>query len=265
MSRSRYAIRIAKVGLDDRFALTQTDSKLPFFKKRFSGLTDDLKNRILNYDLVVQELSGYTERDIRDMFVRMNRYVVKLSPQELRHAKEEGAFKDFAEGIGNLPFWKTAAVFSALQLKRMKAVEFSAELAILLIEGPQDKKAAIDLYYGQYKQSFPEGNAVKVRLESYLNWAQSAFSPLANTRFRKSVDLYALVGALDLVSEQGRRLGTLKKSAVAAALRQFERQTKAKEPTGEASRYVVAASRQTDNIIPRRTRIDILANLIRTA
>jgi Protein of unknown function DUF262 len=251
--------------LDDRFALTQTDSKLPFFKKRFSGLTDDLKNRILNYDLVVQELSGYTERDIRDMFVRMNRYVVKLSPQELRHAKEEGAFKDFVEGIGNLPFWKTAGVFSALQIKRMKAVEFSAELAILLIEGPQDKKAAIDLYYGQYRQSFPEGSAVKGRLESYLNWAQSALSPLRNTRFRKSVDLYALVGALDLVSEQGRRLGTLKKSSAAVALHQLERQTKAKEPTGEASRYVVAASRQTDNIIPRRTRIEILATIIRTA
>src|SRR4051794_27285306 len=46
--------------LDDRFALTQTDSKMAFFKKRFSGLTEEFKNRILNYDLVVQELSGYT-------------------------------------------------------------------------------------------------------------------------------------------------------------------------------------------------------------
>jgi Protein of unknown function DUF262 len=152
--------------LDDRFALTQIDSKLPFFKKKYSGLTEDLKNRILNYDLVVQELSGYTEKDIRDMLVRMNKYVVKLSPQELRHAKEDGAFKVFVEDLGRLPFWNTEKVFSTLQLRRMKAVEFAAELSILLIEGPQDKKGAIDLYYGQYRKSFPEANAIKSLLLS---------------------------------------------------------------------------------------------------
>lgn len=251
--------------LDDRFALTQTDPKLTFYKKRYSGLTEDLKNRILNYDLVVQELSGYTERDIRDMFVRMNRYVVKLSPQELRHAKEEGAFKDFVERIGDLPFWNTAGTFSALQLRRMKAVELAAELTILLIEGPQDKKAAINLYYGQYRESFGDGSAVKSRLEAYFTWIETTLKPLKRTRFRKSVDLYSLIGALDLVSEQSRRLGGLKKATIAAALRQFDKQTKAREPSGDAGRYVVAASRQTDNIIPRRTRIEILANLIRTA
>ena len=34
---------------------------------------------------------------------------------------------------------------SPLQIKRMRPVEFSAELVILLIEGPQDKKASVDL------------------------------------------------------------------------------------------------------------------------
>jgi hypothetical protein len=250
--------------LDDRFALTQTEPKLPFYRKKFSGLTDDLKNRILNYDLVVQELSGYTEKDIRDMFVRMNKYVVKLSLQELRHAKEEGAFKDFVESLGNLAFWKTEKVFSPLQLRRMRAVELAAELSILLVEGPQDKKSAIDLYYGQYRKSFPEGESIKTLLVSYLNWIQSALRPLRETRFRKSVDLYSLIGALDLASEHGRRLAHLKKPAVGAALRQLETQAKAKEPSGDVGRYVVAASRQTDNIIPRRTRIEILAKIIRT-
>jgi len=38
----------------------------------------------------VEELTGYSDDDIRDMFVRMNRFVVKLAPQEIRHAKFQG-------------------------------------------------------------------------------------------------------------------------------------------------------------------------------
>ena len=45
----------------------------------------------------------------------------------------------------------------------------------------------------------------------------------------------------------------------------FEKKTKDRQPGGEAARYVVAASRQTDNLIPRTTRIEILAKLLRAA
>ena len=85
--------------LDDRFRLTQSDKKAKFYNKTFSALTSEWKDRINNYDLVIEELSGYSESDIRDMFVRMNRYVVKLSSQELRHAKSTGKFHEFVERL----------------------------------------------------------------------------------------------------------------------------------------------------------------------
>ncbi len=137
--------------LDDRFRLTQSSKKSGYVNKRFSDLPAELQEQIRNYDLVVEELSGYTESDIRDMFVRFNKYVVKLAPQELRHAKGIGRFHEFVETLGKFDFWKTHRVFSPKNIKRMRSVEFAAELTILLIEGPQDKKASVDLYYQQYQ------------------------------------------------------------------------------------------------------------------
>ena len=106
---------------------------------------------IFNYDLIVEELYSYTDADIRDMFVRMNKYVVKLSKQELRHSLEgRKVSAEFAERR-KWKFWKDKRVFSENQLNRMRSVEFSAELVILLIEGPQDKKKVLDLYYHSFE------------------------------------------------------------------------------------------------------------------
>lgn len=248
--------------LDDKFRLTQSARSAKYFNKRFSDLPDTLKDRVRNYDLIIEELSGYSDDDIRDMFVRMNKYVVQLSPQELRHAKAAGEFHGFAEKIGQLPFWREKKVFSPKSILRMRAVEYAAELAILLIEGPQDKKSSIDLYYVKYKEKFPAGRVVKARLEALLKWIDAALPDISTTRYRSPVDLYSLIGALDAVSGQGRKLSAMRPREVGARLLDFEGKTKAKSPSGDAARYLAAASRQTDNIIPRTTRIDILEKLI---
>lgn len=250
--------------LENRFVLSQSKGK-PYYRKKFEALTENQKREILNYDLTIEELSGYTEADIIDMFDRMNRYVVRLSHQELRNAKEKGAFRDFVDHISKLAFWTEARIFSENQRRRMRVQEFVAELTILLVEGPQDKKKAIDLYYGEYRDSFPAGHSVESRLKSYLQCITTALPELRTHRFRKPVDLYGLVGAVDEVSQQGKKLRAITPRSAGDALRAFEARTLAAEPTGEAAKYVLAASRQTDNIGPRKTRIEILALIIRNA
>jgi len=49
------------------------------------------------------------------------------------------------------------------EIKRMRAVEFVAELTILLIEGPQDKKKTVDLYYGEYQKTFAEWSSTPLQ------------------------------------------------------------------------------------------------------
>jgi hypothetical protein len=247
--------------LENRFGLTET--KDPGARgRKFKDLDPDRKNKILNYDLVIEELSGYSQADIQHMFVRMNRFVVRLSPQELRHAREKGAFKEFVEKISTINFCRNERVFSDLQIRRIRAVEFAAELAILLIEGPQDKKSAIDLYYGRFNNTFPHARKLESKLAGYLRWIKRALPNLSQSRYRKPVDLYCLIGALDWKSDKGAKLGQINAREAGARLADFESKTREREPTGTAARYVVAASRQTDNISPRTARIEILALLL---
>lgn len=251
--------------LDDQFSLTESkeDSAVKSFeKKKYSQLPAELKERILNYDLVVQELSGYSDADIRDMFARMNRYVVPLSKQELRHAKRSGKFKDFVERLGNWSFWTQNRVFSKKQVRRMRPAEFCAELAILLNEGPQDKKRAIDLYYVRFQESFGDGPSIQNRLKEYLAWITKAIPDLSHHRYRRSSELYSLIGALDRTSKSGSRLERLDPVAAGRRLIQFEEKTKKKEMRGEAARYVLAASKHTDDLAPRVARTEILESLV---
>jgi hypothetical protein len=247
--------------LDGRLRLSESKSQ-PFFRRKFSELSSDLQNQVRNYDLVVEELSGYSERDIRDMFVRMNRYVVKLSAQELRHARSNGAFKEFVEEIGQWDFWTECKVFSPLQIKRMKSVEFAAEIAILLVEGPQDKKSAVDLYYGQYQRRFTAGKFVSSKIKAYIAFIQKLIPDLAQSRFRRPVDLYSLMGALEVLQKQDKPLSKIDVQNAGKRLVKFAGRLKKKDLAGDAAKYAIAASRQTDNIGPRTTRIDVLANII---
>lgn len=247
--------------LDDRFSLTESKDRR-WKGKRFSQLSQALQEDLLNYDLTIEELTGYGDDDIRDIFVRMNKYVVKLSPQELRHAREHGRFYEFVERLARLPFWREQRVFTKHQLARMRAAEFSAELTILLVEGPQDKKGSLDLYYGEYRTRFPFESEVTTRLNAYFKWLLAALPNFKRTRYRKPTDLYGLIGALENVTRSGTRLKRLDPKTAGPILSKFEAETHKKRPSRQAAAYVVAASRQTDNIGPRNARIEILKRLL---
>ena len=248
--------------LDDEFQLVEATSKA-WRGKYFRELPRRLQVRILSYDLPMEELSNYTDADARDVFRRMNRFVVKLSRQEMRHAQKPGAFFKFVEEIGSLGFWREQRVFSRTQTSRMRAREFAAELAILLLEGPQDKKESIDLYYYRYRKAFRAAQDVRRRLFLYRRWLLRALPKLSRSRFRKPTDLYGLIGAVDRVTRGGRRLGRLDPAFGGARLSGFEKDIVGKTPSRRASRYLAASSRQTDNLVPRRTRIEILSEVLK--
>jgi hypothetical protein len=103
---------------------------------------------------------------------------------------------------------------------------------------------------------------LSARLKSYFSWIIKTIPDLAKTRYRKPVDLYALIGAIDRIAGETGNLSKLTANA-GDILRDFDKKTRAKAPTAEAARYVAAASRQTDNLTPRTTRIEILIDLLR--
>jgi hypothetical protein len=259
-------IRAVKEFVDDGFRLTELGDRsvaATFKNKRFSNLPVEMQQRLWNFDFVVQELSGHSDSEIRDIFARINKYVVRLSKQELRHAQKQGKFKEFVERIAKWNFWRLKRVFTGAQLARMRAAEFAAEIAILLIEGgPQHKKIAIDLYYHRYSDRFSEGSAIETRLRAYIAWIEKALPEFQLRRYRRSNELYALIGALDIASRKGTRLSSVDPALAGQKLLDFERQTQSKSSKGDAAQYVIAASKHTDDLEPRRTRIEILGSLL---
>jgi hypothetical protein len=250
---------------DNKFRLTESPEDAPWRNLRWSDLPQEYRERILNYDFIVAELSGYAEPDIRDMFKRMNKYVVPLNAQEQRHATANGVFKELVEAIGSWSFWIDERVFTGNAANRRRTDEFSAELIILLIEGPQDKKKTVDLYYNAYSESFPQADEIRERLETYTSFIKSVLPDLSTMQLRRPANFYALVGALDIVVEQPEALEELDRALLRGILEKFDGDIQSSEPSAVAARYVRAASRQTDNIAPRQIRIRILSDLVAKA
>lgn len=251
--------------VENKFRLTESAKDSPWYGYRWRNLPPEWKQKLLNYDFVVEELSGYAEADIRDMFRRMNRYVVPLNAQEQRHAIESGKFKEFSEEVGAWPFWKEERIFSPNAANRRRTDEYAAELVILLLEGPQDKKNTIDLYYTAYKDEFTLQDDLRDRLLAYTSFIKQGLPNLKRMQLRRPANFYALIGALDNVTNQGESLSELDPEIFRDLLERFDQDIQAEELNSLASRYVRAASRQTDNIAPRRVRIDTLASLVEKA
>ena len=227
--------------LEGTFRLSGPDVKT-LWRKSFDDLTSDQRTTILSYGMAVEVLEGYSQAELRDIYVRLNKYGVRLSPQELRHAKAKGAFNRVMREVGSWDFWTAEGIIGQAKVKRMRTEEFAAELLILLAEaGPQDKKGVVDQYLIAYEESFPNGQLLERRLHKYVDWARVALEHSETRQFRRATDFYSLMGALDRVSERGGRLASIDPAVAGRALRDFGIQLREDLPPPAASRYQVAA------------------------
>lgn len=247
--------------MDDRFTLTQSAESSSWYKRRWSTLEEDDAKRFLAYSFVIQELSGYSSDAVREMFNRMNKYVVALNPQERRHASGDGAFKQLVERVGAWEFWLRHGVVSEQGARRMRADELAAELLILIQEGPQDKKQSVDLYYSSYADDFPAGAHLEQLLQQHIDTVEVIVPELSRSFLRRPANFYSLIGALNEIDADGIVLPP--PDVARERLMQFQAELSADaNPRESVGQYRDAQSRQTDNVRPRRTRIDILKRVI---
>lgn len=246
-----------------RFSLTESPETSPWSRKKWKTLDDRQKARILNYDFIVEELSGYEPEDIRDMFGRMNRFVVRLNQQERRRAIYDGVFKDFVEEIATWPFWRDFNIVTAGAANRQADDELVAELIILLLEGPQDKKESLNFYYEAYSSDFEPADELRTRLRNHLSFLEKAVPNLGDLKLHNKTNFYALIGALDTAVDVAEGYESLDAHKVGRNLTDFSEALDSEDDQSEdVERYAFASSRQTDNLIPRQTRIEILTRLV---
>ncbi|MEM6582134.1 MAG: DUF262 domain-containing protein [Pseudomonadota bacterium] len=247
--------------LDNQFALEKEYVHGKYGGKRFAELSRDVQHKIENYELIVEEVSGYSKDDIRDIFSRMSKFRVERSRTELDRCKSAGAFYEHIETLCELDFWETQRLYKRARDEDLLS-RLTADLTVLLIEGPQDRSPAVPLYYAHYSEQFDEGKEVRSRLETYLNWISEALPDFGDTRFANDAELYSLLGALDTVSERGKKLKALSAKRAGKHLRNLQSKTHLDKPTKQAARYAAAADKCQDELTPRMARIQIISAII---
>jgi len=167
--------------------------------KSFDKLPDDLRQRILDYEFSVHVFPSDTDdREILQIFARMNATGVKLNAQELRNAEYFGQFKDLMYELGaeQLARWHTWGVFSEYQIARMLEVELTSEFALLMLSGvTKREQSAISAAYRRYDDGFPEAKEVAKRFHLVMDFIADRFD-VRVTPFASRVVFYSLFGAV---------------------------------------------------------------------
>jgi hypothetical protein len=184
-------IRACLEYIEGNFSINGDDSPdLP--EATFDELSPESKRKIYEYNFVVRVLPDMDDGELRQIFKRLNRNVVVLNAQELRHATYWGKFIQLMEQLSDDESWGIVRIFSARDTRRMLDVEYISELTIGLLHGPQDKTRSLENYYIAYEKSFEAEHRVKSSFTKILGEILQILPDIADTRWRKKSDFYTL-------------------------------------------------------------------------
>jgi uncharacterized protein DUF262 len=173
--------------------LTLTPNEAPDWPDyTFDDLTPADKAKVYGYNFIVRQLPEVAEDELRIIFRRLNRNVVALNQQELRHATYWGPFITSMERISDLDFWTKSGIFTANDIRRMLDVEFVSEVAIAYLHGVPNKKATLDKWYATYEREYPYEQQVEDCFNKVLGELSHILPNIAATRWSKKSDFYSL-------------------------------------------------------------------------
>src|SRR5439155_22871656 len=98
----------------------------------------DVRQAILDYQFSVHILpASVDDREVLQIFARMNSTGLKLNSQELRNAAFFGEFKTsmYAIAAEQLQRWRTWRIFTEAQISRIGEIEITSDFAQLMISG----------------------------------------------------------------------------------------------------------------------------------
>jgi hypothetical protein len=242
---------------DDEFSARHPDHNQRVY---YSDLSPSQRQQFLMAKLPVAYLIGADDADVIEIFGRLNAVSRTLNSQEKRAAKWSGEFHQFClrEAVDRLPIWRGLSIFSATQISRMNEVQFTAELAMALVQGMSDYSAArIDEAYKEWDEEFPERDAVGARLERVYKTVTSLRpEALKDTIFSRSPVFYSLILVLD--SRPKLPGGTSLEEALAEIDARFNDPRPAAERPEEDVSFVAACTASTQRIRSRQTRSEYI-------
>lgn len=177
----------------DNFTVQKTHNK-ELADKSFAELDEDQQDRILNYEFNVHILSSEVDdRDVIQIFRRMNSTNYELNKQELRNAEFFGEFKTSQYNLAaeQLERWRSWKTFSEDDIARMQEVELTSELTAIMLERKIFGRASalITRYYEEKDEAYKERKEMENRFHYTMDFIYKNFSGNRNdfVFFKKTV------------------------------------------------------------------------------
>lgn len=168
----------------DSFTIRRTHNK-ELANQGFKGLDTEFQQRILDYAFSVHVLpSSVDDREVLQIFARMNATGVKLNDQELRNAQYFGELKTlcYAAATEMLDHWRDWSVFNERNIARMEEVELTSEFFQFMVEGLTGKtQASINRFYADYDDSFPPKEELWKRFRAVMGVIEAKLADYIST------------------------------------------------------------------------------------
>lgn len=254
-----------------------------FSGKYFKDLKPEDKQEFWRYQFAIEYLPSSNESIIGDIFNRINRNVIKLTPQELRHARFSGDFITLAEELSIWMFKhfgknsKNFPNLNSTSRKQMKDVEIVAQLLLFLEEGAKSYSADyLDRAFTNRDSEWEEKDEIEDEFRETIKSIGEILDlskdiNLAKTRLKNQADFYSLFGAIaELNREDLLEINKEVGSQICHFLKiveDKELQNKSKHELNDfqqkASDYYKAAKSSFTDAGPRKTRIEIIKSLLK--
>jgi hypothetical protein len=262
-------IRACLEFLEGGFSLTDKEApNWPDFS--FEELIDDDKKKLFGYNFVIRQLPDVDETELRAIFRRLNRNVVALNAQELRHATYWGPFISSMEALSDHEYWTDAGIFTANDIRRMLDIEFISELAIGYLHGVQNKKSSLEKWYATYEQNYPARAKVEACFNKVLGELSQVLPELHKTRWRKKSDFYSLFLVFAAHEDQLPLTKTGRSKAQKSIMNfgadvDLEVSLGAPHPSKAVKKYVDGVEKAASDLAQRTKRQEVLEELLKPA
>jgi hypothetical protein len=185
--------------LKDGFPILKTHNH-EYGGKYFSELDEDTQRMFLKYELAVDLLQDMSDKEIYDVFARLNTYSTVLNAQEQRNGLYFGEFKSAVYYLAKefRSFFVKNNIFKEAQILRMVEAEFISELLIAISVGIQARsKTLIDKFYSDNEDAFPDREAKEDSFRITMDMIGGIIADTSpSSKLRESRFIYALFCAI---------------------------------------------------------------------
>ncbi len=251
--------------LKDEFSLAEPYSG-EYSGRTFSQLPPEVQASVLQYRIDFNEAMEFTDEELRETYLRLNKYAVALTKQELRRADFPGRFLALSEQLASLDYLEECKIFTVANRRRLADVEFISEVLAGLIAGPQDKKDSLDDFYlkfASWEKAAEEAihNRFTVAIGDLVQIFPSEFH-LSTTRYKQKADFYSLVLAIDELRRLGGTLEGVPLSDLRGDLRCLDQVIEPEADARDCRAYAIRCVSQANSIASRRWRQGFLRSIL---